>query len=218
MKNVLAGLSALLVLFLAGGLLAVPLPKAKEKYSFLNLAGKANQKLKDDFHTKIEGNNLAGLPRGEQKFAGAKFSIGDRLIQLASSKVPDKPEKVTGIPVGQKFTRLRILHATGYYVADGTVIGSYTIHYADKTKTVIPIVYGRDVRNWWTTQDQKDLSGGKVAWVGSNAATRKRGAGVRLYLTTWKNPRPKKKVLSIDFQSAKTEASPFCVAMTVESE
>jgi hypothetical protein len=220
MRHFQFGLAApLLVLVLGdctGRVRAVPV--AKDKYTFLRLKDKANQKLKDNFHTTIEGNNLADLPRGVQKFAGVKFFIGENLIQLGSSQFPNLPQKVEGIPVGQTFTRLHILHATGYYEADGTVIGAYTVRYADKTKATIEIVYGKNVRNWWATQDQKDIKDGKVAWEGTNAATKSRGAKIRLFLTTWKNPHPKKKVLTIDYTSAKTKASPFCVAMTVENK
>jgi hypothetical protein len=44
------------------------------------------------------------------------------------------------------------------------------------------------------------------------------GARVRLYLTTWANPKPDKKVVGINYLSKKadTVAAPFCVAMTLE--
>ena len=57
---------------------------------------------------------------------------------------------------------------------------------------------------------------GIVAWRGSSEASRRLGKTLRLYLTMWKNPTPEKKVVSIDFISAKTNAAPFCVAMTIE--
>jgi hypothetical protein len=42
---------------------------------------------------------------------------------------------------------------------------------------------------------------------------------LRLYLTTWANPRPAAEVAGIDIVSAcDTAASPFCVAMTAERE
>ncbi len=39
-------------------------------------------------------------------------------------------------------------------------------------------------------------------------------------MTTWKNPKPEKKVVSIDYIGRKSEtpAVPFCGAMTVEGE
>jgi hypothetical protein len=196
---------------------AVPAPK--EKFTFIDLSSKANHERSDAFHSGTQdGNTLADLPKGEQKLGGVKFSIGASVLQLASTQVMDKPEKIEGIKVGRTLTRLHILHATGFQVEDGTVIGSYTVHYDDKTKAKIEIVYGKDVRDWWDGTDKNKVTRGKLAWEGTNAAVKRSNCKIRLYLTTWKNPHPKKMVVSIDYASTKTKAAPFCVAMTGESK
>jgi hypothetical protein len=197
----------------------VPLPPEKKPISFLDLQPRANGKLNTNFHGGTAGNDLATLPQGVQKLGGVKFHIGAGLIQLAGQKTENKPDKVEGIPVGQAFATLHILHAagTGYQTPDGTVIGQYTVHYQDRTRAAIPIVYGKDVRDWWYYANSPDVSRGQVAWKGVNAAAKKNNGKIRLYLTTWKNPQPRKKVVSIDFSSTKTTlAAPFCVAMTVQ--
>jgi len=190
--------------------------KEKEPAPFIDLQPKANHKLTDNFHTPDSvGNNLAELPKGYRKFAGVKFFIGKGLIQLASPKVRDKPAKVEGIVVGRTFAKLHILHATGYTASDDTLIGKYVIHYDDKTTTAIEIVYGKDVRDWWNIDPTKGVTRGKVAWEGKNQNT----ASIRLFLTTWQNPHPRKKVVSIDYLSTQTsDAAPFCVAMTVQGK
>ncbi|HEV3258442.1 MAG TPA: hypothetical protein VG013_16315 [Gemmataceae bacterium] len=206
-------------------LVAAPLPEGA--VTFIDLQPKANQKLSEPFHDNKEGNHLESLPTGEQKFAGVKFKVGASMIQLGS-KVVKMPDKVEGIKVNKKFARLHLLHATGYgggpntegsvgYVADDTVIGKYIIHYEDKSKETIEIVYGKDVRDWWFTGEEKATSRSKVAWEGENEVSKAANAKIRLYLTTWKNPKPGKKVVSIDYLSTKTTAAaPFCVAMTIE--
>jgi hypothetical protein len=217
LRSVLLGFAGVLIIWTAhaGQLGAVPAPK--QKLVFIDLQAKANHKLKDDFHSATyPGNNLAELTKGEKTLAKVKFSIGESLLQLGSTNVADKPDKIEGIKVGQTFTRLHILHACGYREEENTVIGSYIIHYADKTKATIEIAYGKDVRDWWANQDLNDVTRGKLAWEGTNAEVKKRNAKIRLYLTTWKNPHPKKKVVSIDYTSAKTKSAPFCVAMTAE--
>jgi hypothetical protein len=204
---------------------AASIKPSPEKYTPLDLKAKTNHKLATDFHTgNFKGNNLSPLPRGKQKFGGIPFFIGEGLIQIGSTVVKNKPAKVEGIMVGRAFGRLHILHATGYQAEDGTVIGTYTIHYADKTKATCDIVYGRDVRNWWNRQDPKETSRGKRVWQGQNEAV-KTLAGpspvmIRLFLTTWQNPHPRRKVVSMDFANAgdKLQAAPFCVAVTLESE
>jgi hypothetical protein len=215
---VLLGFTAALLCFTGspGEVGAVPAPK--DKITFIDLSSKGNQKRDKGFHGGQDDNTLADLPKGEQKLAGVKFSIGPSVLQLGSTQVEKFPEKIEGIKVGQMFARLHILHATGFQVEDGTVIGGYTVHYADKTTAKIEIVYGKDVRDWWDAQDKEKVTRGKLAWEGTNAAVKASNAKIRLYLTTWKNPHPKKKVVSIDYTSAKTKAAPFCVAMTAEGK
>jgi hypothetical protein len=215
---IIAGMAGLLLSGPWQALQAVAIRPAKEKdlVPYLDLQPKANQKLIDNFHTAGSvGNNLAELPKGKQKFAGVKFHIGNRLIQLGSPRVGDKPAKVEGIAVGKTFAKLHILHATGFTAADGTLIGKYVIHYADKTTAAIRIVYGEDVRDWWNIDPKKGVTRGKVAWVGKNKNT----ASIQLFLTTWQNRHPKKNVVSIDYLATQTsDAAPFCVAMTVQSQ
>jgi hypothetical protein len=209
---------------------AVAGARADDNHIFIDLQAKANQKLDENFHSGAEGNNLDSLPKGEQKFKGVPFKIGDSLIQLGSKIVEDKPEKVEGIKVDAKLAKLNFLHATGYgggpnqegnpgFVEDDAVIGKYVVHYADDTKEEIEIVYGKDVRDWWFITDEKGVSRGKVAWTGENDASAKQEAKIRLYLGTWKNPHPDKKVTTIDYVSTMdTAAAPFCVAMTAEKK
>ena len=194
----------------------------------VDLQPKANQKLTENFHLNaFEGNNLTQLPKGESLFDGVKFKIEDRLIQLGCKHVKDKPDKVEGIQVGKKFTKLYILHATGFgafgkpgeelYVNDGTAIGRYTVKYEDKSEEIIPIVYGEDVRDWFNHDQSKPASRGKVVWEGENEFARQFNAKLRLYRSEWKNPKPDKKVLSIDFsRDGDSVAAPFCVGITVE--
>jgi hypothetical protein len=219
MKHFLLGslgfLALVLFPFCPGDLPGVPAPK--EKYVFLDLQPKATRK-RDDTLGRAPGNNLAELPKGERTYGGVKFRIGAKVVQVYGTEITDRPVQVEGIAVGKKFTKLYLLHATGWKVADNTVIGSYTVHYEDKTKATIDIVYGKDVRDWLFVSDPKDPSRGKVVWEGKNAYVKMTSGKVRLFLRTWKNPHPKKKVVSIDLTSAKTRAAPFCVAMTIETK
>ena len=185
---------------------------------YLDLQPHSNQKLTQGLGS--EGNNLASLPKGEQTLAGAKFKIGDGLIQLVGMAEPFLPEKVQGIKVGKTVKKLYILHACHHDSWEDAIVGYYTVNYDDNSQETIPIVYGKDMCDWWFFGDAKDArkpTRGKVAWTGTNDDTKNQGAGIRLFLTTWKNPQPERKVLSIDFGSTNyTFAAPFCVAITAE--
>jgi hypothetical protein len=175
-----------------------------------------------------KGNNLAELPRGEQTFEGVRFQIGDGLIQLAGRFLPRTPSKVEGIAVGRVFAKLHILHATGWgdcqpNVWDGTLVGRYLLHGEDGSIQQVPIVYGKDVRDWYIPDQAQGVTHGaldlKVAWKGSNATATQVGATIRLFLTTWINPTPDRKVVSLDYSSRRhLPTAPFCVAMTLQGK
>jgi HEAT repeat protein len=196
----------------------------KGQLTHVDLQPKCNQKLAENMHYGGPGENtLAELPTGDQMLAGVRFRIGEGLIHLASTAVPDLPEKITGIEVNQRFNNLYLLQGMGFAqqlgFKKGATIGTYVMHYEDETTEAIPMVYGEDVRDWWNVDRSQPVSRGFVAWEGNNAATRQFGTTLRLYATKWTNPHPEKLVTSIDFISDNTTAAaPFCVAMTLEAE
>jgi hypothetical protein len=184
----------------------------------VDLRSKTNLRLAEGLPVDPD-DNLQELPTGEQTMQGVKFMITDGLIQLGSQGLLTRPKIVEGIPIGWKFKRLYILQGTllgdAEWVQDGTAIGEYRLHFEDRSTMSIPIVFGEDVRDW--REDGRFASRGRVAWRGGNTASRKQNTSVRLYLSTWDNPNPEKRVVGIDFLSRDTtRPAPFCVAMTLE--
>lgn len=173
----------------------------------IDLGPHVNQKLGDRFHGHQQGNDLAALPTGKQTFAGVKFKVAEGVVQLGGGK----PDKVEGIKVGATAAKLQILHACSHCggIPLDTSIGKYVVRYDDKTTAEIPIVYGKDVVDWWVQPGVADPTRGKVAWEGQN-----RFSLVKLFLTTWPNPHPDKRIRSLDYVA--TKAAPFCVAITAE--
>lgn len=216
-------LYAFALALVAGTVIAAPAPKSAGT-TYIDLQPKANQKLVDDVGGRTPNNTLAEVPTGEKTLAGVKFKIGEKYIQLNSPLLKEpKPEKVEGIAVGRKLEKLHFLHSTIFgnaspKVEDGTVIAEYRVNHDDGTSQTIKMTYGEDVRDWWYLKEgPKSETREKVAWEGENEATKPQGRGIRLYLTTWRNPKSEKKVTSIDFiRNADTQASPFCIAITAE--
>jgi hypothetical protein len=206
-------------------------PAEEEDTVYIDLKAKANHKLADPFHDagNFKENNLAALKTGIQKLAGVKFKIGESFMQLGSTMLPNMPEKFEGIAVNRKLAKLHILHATGWgdapegnqaHVDDDTVIAKYIINYDDKTNSEIEVVHGRDVRDWWYGEGDKGTDRSKTAWTGENPDSKRSGKKLRLFMTTWENPNPGKKIVSIDYvttDKAKIPAAPFCIAMTGEA-
>ncbi|NOZ40815.1 MAG: hypothetical protein GXP24_11400, partial [Planctomycetes bacterium] len=201
-----------------------------------DLQPKANQRLKDDFLPgHYPGDNLSEMTQGVNLLGGGTFLIGDSLIEVAGKFLPNHPQRVEGIEIGRYAKSIRILHGArwgafggqgdglGHWVADGTPIGYYEINYADAETVAVPIVYGVDVRDWWSIwDDSKPVRRGKVVWTGTNPHLRGRSEArhtakpLRLYMMTWKNPRPESLITSINLVSLNQTSTPFCVAITVE--
>jgi hypothetical protein len=207
-----------------------------DNVTYLDLQPQANQKLSDNLGRGLEGNNLAALPKKEQTFQDVKFKVEEGFIQLGSKLLKvEKPTKVEGIKVGKAFAKLHLLHATGYgngsvigeegmegdplFVAEETLIAEYKVHYADGTTETIPVVYGKDVRDWFFTPKSKDVTRGIAAWKGDNEFAKGVGSQIRLYITTWENPHPAKQVATIDYvKVGDSPAAPFCIAVTLEDK
>jgi RNA polymerase sigma factor (sigma-70 family) len=174
----------------------------------IDLGPHVNQKLKERFHNYREGNDLATLPTGRQSFAGIAFTVGGGVVQLGG----EKPAKVLGIKVDAKAMKLHFLHACGNCekIPRNTTIGKYVVHHDDKSAEEIAIVYGKDVVDWWVQPGVSDPTRSKVAWEGQNAFS-----AIKLFLTTWENPNPEKRIVALDFVA--TGGTPFCVAISAEN-
>jgi hypothetical protein len=169
------------------------------------------------------GNDLATLPPGLQTFEGMPFEI-QGVIQLSGAMYKERgetfPERVENIPVKRQCKALHFLQASSWVWLDyqkkipfpkGTELGSYAVHYADGQIKLIPILYGKDVADWFSrTPEDPEVTGTHIAWSGTNAFKR----NVRLFLSSWQNPLPAMKIESIDYASAMTTASPFLIGIT----
>jgi hypothetical protein len=208
---------------------ATPRPdRVGPRFTTLDLRHAANLRLTDDLEG-LDGNHLANLPRGESTLAGIRFHIGEAMVHLrgegdegeaGSAALPSKAE---GIRVGTTFDRLHVLHATQFGEAEGTVedgteVGAYVVHYADRTSERIPIVYGVDLRDWWLDPEHPGQTRAPVAWAGTNPAAEEMGQSLRLFAMTWANPHPRKRVATIDVESRGTTCEPLVVAISLESE
>jgi hypothetical protein len=167
--------------------------------------------------------NLSDLRTGTTTFAGIAFKIENAFVQLGSERtLPEVTGRVEGIHIGSKARSLYFLHGTrfgtGQWPVDtGTLIGHYSVHFEDETIEHVPIAYGADVRDVWNADNSQPVTRGKLAWIGRNSVF---GPWIsvllRLYVGSWRNPRPEKKISHIDYISANTNAAPFCIAITLE--
>ncbi|MBI4327347.1 MAG: hypothetical protein HY674_19100, partial [Chloroflexi bacterium] len=198
----------------------IPPRDPRAKPSAIDLSDHYNVPLTEAWHPALTGNDLAPLPRGLQTFAGVEFDVRG-FIQLSSQGIKDGggkyPEQV-GIEVGRRCERLHFLHAAvfGTSTTNGTKIGSYLIHYADGQQREFPLIYGRDVVDWWTRQ-AKPPTEAAVAWEGTNNASRAARSSIRVFKSTWENPLASVPLERINFTSSMAlAAAPFLIAVTAD--
>jgi WD40 repeat protein len=161
------------------------------------------------------GISLSELPGGLQNLNGVAFDVRG-VVQLTGGGQHSRgarhlPRQVSDIPVNQGFRRLHLLHGSygGPFPAVGTSIALLVLHYADGTERQMPIRYGQDLHELGIRPPPQ--SPANVAWTG----TAEDGSQIRLYRSTWDNPRPGQTLATIDLVSAMS-TSPLIVAMTLE--
>jgi WD40 repeat protein len=158
-------------------------------------------------------NNNLPLPVGLQALSGVQYDIRG-VIWLGSHTA--RARKLEGIPVRQQCRRLHFLHTTAWELPVGTEIGSYRVHYSDGQRIEIPIVHGRDVRNWWLRKGEGTNGEPAAIWTGTNALAASQGYEVNIFHSIWENPRPSVEILRLDFVSANTQCPPCLLAITAE--
>lgn len=223
------GIFAFLVPCLSLSLSGAPVPK--EKLIFVDIQPYGNHKLDERMHSDREHNHLKSLPRGEQKFKNVTFKVGDKMMQLGSKLVEKYPDKIEGIKVDAKAAKIHALHACAYgggpntkgtdgHEEEDVQVGEYRLTYEDGATESLPVLHGRDVRDWWFAEDERDTSKAVVVWKGENDASKEYGMKLRLYQSTWENPRPDQKIVKIDFigRKDKTPCAPFCLGITLEEK
>jgi hypothetical protein len=188
----------------------------------LDLTPYYNAALTDDWHSPSpDGNNLAELPRGTVAFGGVEFDVRG-LVQLAGtgdSVLQRFPKEVNGIRVGRTCRRLHFLHAAIWSTdqPEGLAVGRYVIHYVGGLTGELPILYGRDLSDWWTLAGETPTgTAAAIVWTGRNPSADKRGSTLRLFKRTWELPLTSPQVESIDFVSSLSTGAPFLIAITVE--
>ena len=188
----------------------------------IDLSGVYNASLALPWHGGPPGNHFAELPRGVQTFAGTGFDVRG-LVQVIGDGdgggAFQYPKEVKGIRINRKLERLQILHSIqGAQPPDGTRVGHYQVHFTDGRSQEIPIIYGRDARDWheWPN-GPAGVTDAVIAWVGHNPANKAAGTlNIRLFKSTWENPAPDVEILSVDFVAEHEGAYPFLVALTAE--
>ena len=144
------------------------------------------------------GDDVRGLPTGDQQFAGIAFRVADpgrneRRTAVAVSHRAGLPASVD-VPVGARAACIYLLH-TATKPGPENVCGSAAFSYDDGTQEVRYLIMGRQLTYWWFPELKTDFSG--VAWHGPSPVS----ADVGLSWCAMDNPHPERTISSIRFRA-----------------
>jgi beta-lactamase regulating signal transducer with metallopeptidase domain len=196
---------------------AEPASVPAQTVTLVDLSGYANASLQEGWLPNAADNDLSKLALGRHEFAGVPFEISG-VVQLSGRGLGRAfPDAVRGIKLGRSFQKLHLLHACAGKEEAGASVASLVVHYQDGSRLAIPIHYGERVRDWcfWEFEPVSDPNTA-MAWTGDNLSVRAQNGSLRLYRTTWLNPRPQAPVASVDYVSSQSKSAPFMAALTVE--
>jgi hypothetical protein len=188
--------------------------------TLVDLGAYANASLNESWLPNVSDNDLSDLSAGRHVLAGVPFEISG-VVQLSANGLPQTgrtfPAAVDGIMLDRPFSKLHFLHACAGKEEAGTLVAKFVVHYEDGRRLEVPINYGERVRDWWFWDfDPVGDPNTTMAWTGNNLNVRAQNGSLRLYRTTWINPRPQVRVVGVDYVSGQSKSAPFLVAMTAE--
>jgi hypothetical protein len=192
---------------------SIPPPPAPPVLKTIDLAGFANMDLwdkggdgvftwmnagKSGNSLRAAGNDMRGLPVGEQTFQHIKFNVVDpdknnRKAVIGLSTAKGFPTDVS-IPVNDMAGSVYLLHSSSDNVPSN-VAGAITFEYADGSHASQYLMKNKHVANWWFTSLNTERSG--VAWFGPNLKSTKVG----VCWAVLDNPHPKKKISVLRFNA-----------------
>ncbi len=151
--------------------------------------------------SRIFQNDLRFFPKGDVCFNGTPFRViqdapdGSKSVIMIGDNDPTPffPRSVEGIEAGTKAYALNFLHGhiEGKALSDGHY-GKYILNYADGEREEVPLLYTKNMGEWWRIVEMEDAS---IAWAGDNL----KKANVGLHLYTYFPRRPESEIASIDF-------------------
>lgn len=184
----------------------IPAAPAPPVFTTVDISHQANMDLWDKatdkslawMNTKRAGNDMRGLPVGEQLFKQIKFDVIDptkneRKVAVALSVLPGYPQQIT-IPVNAMAGAVYLLHSSSDNVPSN-VAAAITFKYADGTGASQYLMKDKEVANWWFSNLQTERSG--VAWSGPNPVCTKVG----VCWAAIDNPFPEKKIISVQLNA-----------------
>ncbi len=189
-------------------------PSRSAAFHLVPVVKYGNQGLTDEHDNDGKGgwtdqgaNDLRSFQPGVIAAQGIPFAIGDKVIVLRGTMRMRFPVKSAVIPMdGVKAERLAFCHTVAWGAQYGKKVFEYVITYEDGKEEIFPVLYQKDVVDWWGGQEALNA---RQAWRGVNGE-----AMVAIQHAQWKNPRPEAPIKSIQAVSAIQPSVPVILGIT----
>jgi hypothetical protein len=177
--------------------------------------------MKAEIFEKVKRYPWPAVPRGSQTFAGVPVEIQGATMTFGQRNADNGlkyPEAITGIPCGQKFETLYIVHGAFYEAASGEPAFDVVLNYAGDEKQTDTILCGEDTRDWYIKEGEEALGPSAkrstLAWKGTGKSGM-RDQDIRFCITAIDNKYPDRVVETIDLVSPKKQTAGCILAITV---
>ncbi len=185
---------------------SIPPPPPPPRFITVNIAEQANMDLWDKggngvapwMNTTRPGNDMRGIPTGDQVFQNIPFKVidpaGNQRRSVISVSTSPGSTRTAEVPVMNTAACIYLLHSSSDNIP-GNVAGAITFRYTDGTEASQYIMKGKEVTNWWFSSLQNEHAG--VAWWGPNLCSTKVG----VCWAAIHNPWPTKEIASLLFHA-----------------
>lgn len=194
--------------------LYAPTPYAQHPGQLVHLSNLVTRSLSDPdengWINKGPGIDLSGLPTGNVKIGAYRFLISGAVMLKGSRGAASGLPTQASFELNQKAARLAFLHTTGWTTPiNRDTVGRYEIVYADGSKVVQPLNYGRHIRAWTELTPRSMVQA--PGWRGQT----RDGLAVNVGVLDWVNPRPDQVIKSVTLSSEGKEANPTLLGLTL---
>jgi hypothetical protein len=193
---------------------------ASEQLRYIDLSSSHTQEVAPGKYrlrdSELHGpSDVARVLAGNGRFSGTRFLVKG-IVQLRNKDLESGFPEMIEIPINGEAKSISILHGTCFWAADDVPIAVLRLKYQNQKTAVIPIRYGKHVRDWFQSKDdpapeQKT----DIAWTARNPTGHRRSDRLRIYRTIYDNPIPTEKIESIEYESTLSACSPFLFAVTL---
>jgi hypothetical protein len=185
---------------------SIPPPPPPAKFKTVDISSLTNMDIWDKGGKEVfpwmnanrAGNDMRGLPTGQQVFQNIPFTVIDpeknqRRAAIGLSVKQGFPEKIE-VVVNDTAAAVYLLHSSSDNIP-ANVAGGVTFQYDDGTTFSRYLYKGKEITNWWFSDLENEYAG--VAWSGPNPCSAKVGVCRAVII----NPNPSKKILKLVFHA-----------------